>query len=178
MGLTNCWPYNLFIKQHKQKKSCQICCNIWLFDIIHKIRHEELKSRLLSIVDFALKVEDKTFIRLWNNGTTYWGNKTKGGLSFSKKPLKTAIWYRITILILETWQWKSQLSSQLSALFWANFFLRSYGEEYMSSLFLFSKIKARHFHSKTFFTDNLCAINDGEELRTFLLWYMSKGTWA
>ena len=47
--------------------------------------------------------------------------------------------------------------------FWANPFLYSYEEEYMSSLISSDKIKGRHFHSTKRFTDDLCAINDDGE---------------
>ena len=36
-----------------------------------KLTHNKLKSKLASIVDFAFKVGDKTFIRMSNNSTTY-----------------------------------------------------------------------------------------------------------
>ena len=52
--------------------------------------YDEIKSKLSSIVHFAFKGGDKTFISLSNNGPAYWG-KTKGGLGFSKTSFKTAI---------------------------------------------------------------------------------------
>ena len=45
--------------------------------------------------------------------------------------------------------------------FWANLFLYSYEERYMSELILLDKRKARHFHSTKRFIDDLCAVNDG-----------------
>ena len=45
-----------------------------------KLTHDKLKFR-----------KQKTFIRLSNNVASYWRRKTKGGLSFSKSSLKTAI---------------------------------------------------------------------------------------
>ena len=35
---------------------------------MHKLPYDKLKSKLSSIVDFAFKRGDKTFIRLSNNG--------------------------------------------------------------------------------------------------------------
>lgn len=49
-------------------------------------------------------------------------------------------------------------------LLWANLFLGSYEEEYMSLLISSDKIKAGHFHSTKRFIDDDCAINDGGEL--------------
>ena len=48
------------------------------------------------------------------------------------------------------------------ASFWANLFLYSYKEDYMS-LLTSDKVKARRFHSRKRVIDNLCAINDGGE---------------
>ena len=52
-----------------------------------KLHHDKLKSKLSPSFDFALKGIDKTFIRLYDNGATYWGKKTKGELGFSKSSL-------------------------------------------------------------------------------------------
>ena len=51
-------------------------------------RHYKLKSKLSFIVDFAVKVGNKTSIRLSNNSTRH-GEKTKGQFVFSKMSLKT-----------------------------------------------------------------------------------------
>ena len=50
-----------------------------------------------------------------------------------------------------------------SAPFWANLFLYSYEEEYISLLISPDKIKARHSHLTKRFIDDLCATNDGGE---------------
>ena len=47
--------------------------------------------------------------------------------------------------------------------FWANPFLYSYEEEYMSSLISSDKIKVRRYHLTKRFIDDLFAINDGGE---------------
>ena len=59
--------------------------------------------------------------------------------------------------------------------FWANLFLYSYEEKYISSLIYSDKVKARHFHSTKRFIDDLCALNDGGEFgRSFLDIYPSE----
>ena len=55
-----------------------------------------------------------------------------------------------------------------SAAFWANLFLYSYEEEYMSSLISSDKIKVRYFHSTNRFIGDLCAVNDGGEFGKFI----------
>ena len=47
--------------------------------------------------------------------------------------------------------------------FWANLFLYTYEEEYISNTIPVNPVKARHFHSTKRFIDDLCAINDGGE---------------
>ena len=50
--------------------------------------------------------------------------------------------------------------------FWANLYLYTNEEEFVSDLVKGeqeSKIRARHFHSNRRFIDDLCAINDGGE---------------
>ena len=59
--------------------------------------------------------------------------------------------------------------------FWANSFLHSFGEEYMSSLISSGKIKVEHFYSTKRFIDDLCAINDGREFGIFEFEYNRRG---
>ena len=47
--------------------------------------------------------------------------------------------------------------------FWANLFLYTYEENYISSLMSVDPVKARHFHSTRRFIDDLIAMNDGGE---------------
>ena len=47
--------------------------------------------------------------------------------------------------------------------FWANLFLYTYEEDFITSMIEIDKVKARHFHSTKRFIDDLCAINDGGE---------------
>ena len=45
--------------------------------------------------------------------------------------------------------------------FWANLFLYTYENEYMSELISNDKVKARHFHATKRFIDDLGTLNDG-----------------
>ena len=53
--------------------------------------------------------------------------------------------------------------------FWANLYLYSYEEEFISDLVKNGgkegKVRARHFHASRRFIDDLCAMNDGGEFR-------------
>ena len=96
------------------------------------------------------------------------GEKTKGRLEFSKTSLKTATNHLIENCYFNVGSvaMKEAISIPLGidpAPFWANLFLHSCEEEYMSSLISSDKIKTRHFHSTECFIDDLCAISDGGE---------------
>ena len=56
-----------------------------------KLSNDKLQSKFSTIVDFAFKEGNKTFIRLSNNAAAYWKKKTKVVLGFSKTSLKIAI---------------------------------------------------------------------------------------
>ena len=49
-----------------------------IFRLYTKIPHDKLKSKFSSMVDFAFKGPDKTFIRPSNNDIACWGTKQKG----------------------------------------------------------------------------------------------------
>ena len=59
------------------------------FSVLYtKLPHDKLKSKLSYIVDFLFKGGDKILIRLSNNGSAYWGKKTKRDLDLVKQHLK------------------------------------------------------------------------------------------
>ena len=47
-------------------------------ELYKKLYHDKLKSKFLSIVDFAFNVGDENVIRISNNDAAKWGKKTKG----------------------------------------------------------------------------------------------------
>ena len=52
--------------------------------------------------------------------------------------------------------------------FWANLFLYTYENQFISDLISTDKVKARHFSSTKRFIDDLCALNDGGNLAVFI----------
>ena len=143
------------------------CIATYYFSVLYtKLPHDQLKSKLDSIFDFAFKGGDKTFIILSYNGADCRGKKTKEGLGFSKTSLKTAINHLIKncYFNIATATMKQEIGIWMridSAPFWINIFLYSYEEEYMSWLIFSDKIQARHFQSTNRLIDDLCAINPG-----------------
>ena len=68
------------------KKTCQIYCNIRLFDIIYKATsHDKLKSKFSSIVDFAFKGGTKLLLDCLIMVQHSVGRKQKGDLVLIKK---------------------------------------------------------------------------------------------
>jgi len=133
-----------------------------------KIPHHILIQRLSAIINFVYKGGDKNCIRLSSNGTAFWGKKAKGCVGFTKTSLLITIKYLIQncYFVVGDTTLRQAIGIPMGidpAPFWANLFLYTYEEEYMSSLILTNKMKARHFHSTKRFIDDLCAINDGGE---------------
>ena len=127
-------------------------------------RHYKLKSKLSSADDFAFKVESKTFITLSNSGTAHRWKKTKGRFGFIKVSLKTVIIQLTENGYPNAENVKMKQPMEMDpAPFCSNLFLYSYEQEYMSSLILSDKIKARRFHWIKCFTDDPCIISDGDE---------------
>ena len=61
--------------------------------------------------------------------------------------------------------------------FWANLYLYSYEEEFISNLVdSGEKVRARHFHACRRFIDDLCAMNDGGEFGSVGLFLFLKFT--
>ena len=109
-----------------------------------------------------------------SKGTAFWGKKTKGIIGFSKESIKRAVAHLIKncYFTVGNITMKQAIGIPMGidpAPFWANLFLYSYEEKYISNLISFNKVKARHFYSTKRFIDDLCALNDGGEFgKSFL----------
>ena len=95
------------------------------------------------------------------------------GVSFSKNTLKTAVRYLIENCFFSVGDrvFKQAIGIPMGidpAPFWANLFLYTYEESFISSLISSDRVRARHFHAIKRFIDDLIAINDGNEFgKTF-----------
>ena len=130
--------------------------------------HDKLIQRLSKIIDFVFLGGDKSFIKVTAHGNAYWV-RTKNGAGFTKGLLKMAVahliqncYFRVGNLVM-----RQAIGIPMGidpAPFWANLFLYSYEEDYVSSLIRNDrKGEARRFHSTKRFIDDLCALNDGGE---------------
>ena len=118
-----------------------------------KLPHNKLIFQLSKVIDLAYKGGDKKFIRVTENGHAFW-SKTKKGVSFSKAALKIAVSHLIENCYFTVGNtiMKQEIGIPMGidpAPFWANLFLYTYEEGYISNTIHVNPVKARHFHSQT-----------------------------
>ena len=128
--------------------------------------HDKLISRLFQIIDFVFEGGNNKFICISSYGKAYWRKKTNRSVAFSKSSLKIATKHLIQNCYFTVGNsiLKQAIGIPMgidTAPFWANLFLYTYEEEYISNLISTDRIKARHFHSTKRFIDDLCTMNDG-----------------
>ena len=165
--LQNADPIISTLKNINRKKKAKSISTYDFSTLYTKLPHDKLISQLSKVIDLVYKGGDKKFICVGNNNKAYW-SKTKRGVSFSKGSLKTAVshligncYFTVGNIVL-----RHAIGIPMGidpAPFWANLFLYTYEESYISSLISTDPVKARYFHSTKRFIDDLCAINDGYE---------------
>ena len=92
--------------------------------------------------------------------------KSKDNVAFSKSTLKTSLKHLIQncYFMVGNSLLRQKIGIPMGidpASFWANFFLYTYKNEYMSELISNDKIKARYFHTTKLFIDDVGNLNDG-----------------
>ena len=172
--LQNSDPIIESLKSVNKKKRAKSIATYDFSSLYTKLPHHQLKEKISSIIDFVFKGGNKSFIRISKNGKASWGKKSKGIVGFTKASLKATVNYLIencyfTVGNITMRQCIGIPMGIDPAPFWANLFLSSYEEEYMSTLISSDLTKAKRFHSTKRFIDDLCAINDGGEFgRSYL----------
>ena len=172
--LQNSNPVINALRDINKKKRAKSISTYDFSTLYTKLPHDKLIKILFSIIDFAFKGGNKSFIRVSSKGKAFWGKKVKGVIGFSKTALKKAVQH-----LIENCYFTVGNATLIQAIgipmgidpapFWANLFLYFYEEEYMKSLISSNKPKARHFHCTKRFIDDLCAVNDGGEFgRSYL----------
>ena len=165
--LENADPVISILKNINRKKKAKSISTYDFSTLYTKLPHNKLISQLSKVIDLVYKGGDKKFIYIASNNKAYW-SKSKKAVSFSKTSLKTAVshliencYFTVGDIVL-----KQAIGIPMGidpAPFWANLFLYTYEENYISSRISIDPVKARHFHSTKRFIDDLCAINDGNE---------------
>ena len=130
------------------------------------ITHHTLIERLNKVIDKIYNGGDKNCVRVSKSGNAYWGKMANNAIGFTVSSLKQAVQHLIEncFFTVGNCVLRQDIGIPMGidpAPFWANLYLYTYEEEYMSNLISSDKTKARHFHSTNRFIDDLCTLNDG-----------------
>jgi hypothetical protein len=169
--LQNSDPIISILKRINCKKKAKSIATYDFSTLYTNLPHQKLISQLSKVIDLVYKGGDKTYIRVMENGTAFWTKnkkKSSNGVFFSKAGLKQAVAFLIENCYFTVGNLVFQQSIGIPmgidpAPFWANLFLYTYEEQYISNTIPLDPAKARHFHSTKRFIDDLIAINDGGE---------------
>ena len=163
--LQNCDPILSTLKSINKKKNAKSISTYDFSTLYTKLPHDKLTDRLSRLIDFVFKGGDKSFIKIGNSGQAFWA-RSKKGTGFTNGSLKMAVAHLIENCYFSVGNiiMRQAIGIPMGidpAPFWANLFLYTYEEEFISNLMRTNKVEARHFHSTKRFIDDLCAINDG-----------------
>ena len=123
------------------------------------------------MLDSVFEGGNRTHIFISKYNVAYCGENSKENVAFSKSILKSSLKGHIQtcdfILYNSLLRKKIDIPMGIDqAPFWANLFLDTYENEYMSELNSnarkANKVKARHFPPTNRFTDDLGTLNDGD----------------
>ena len=165
--LQNADPIISILNNINRKKRAKSIATYDFSTLYTKLPHNKLITQLSKVIDLVYKGGDKKFISISNNDKAFWSKNMKV-VSFSKASLKTAVRHLIENCFFTVGNVVLRQAIGIPmgidpAPFWANLFLYTYEENYISTLISTNPVKARHFHSTKRFIDDLCAINDGNE---------------
>ena len=166
--LQNVDPVIEKLKQINKKKNAKSIATYDFSTLYTKIPHDDLISRLKKLINFTFDAGDAKFVKISQRGDASWSkNRTK--TCFSKNSLGIAVKHLIKNCYFTVGNITMRQSIGIPmgidpAPFWANLYLYSYEEEFISNLVdSGEKVRARHFHACRRFIDDLCAMNDGGE---------------
>jgi len=165
--LQNVDPVIDILRNINSKKKAKSISTFDFSTLYTKLPHDKLILQLSKVIDLAFKGGDKKYIHITPHGKAYW-SKNKNGTSFSKAFLKQAVSHLIENCYFTVGNLVMRQAIGIPmgidpAPFWANLFLYTYEEAYISKLISSNPVKARFFHSTKRFIDDLSAINDGFE---------------
>ena len=108
-------------------------------------------KRLCNVIDFVFEGRNRTCFCISKNNVAYWGKKSKDNVAFSKSTLNTSLKHLIqNCYYMDGSPLLRQNGIPMGtepAPLWANIFLYTYENEYISGLISNDKVKSRHFHT-------------------------------
>ena len=117
------------------------------------------------MIDFGFEGGNRTHICISKYNIAHSGEKSKDNIPFSKSALTASLHLiQNSYFMVGNSLLRQKIGMPLRidpASFWANLFLYTYENEYMSELILTDKGKACHFHATKRFIDDLGILHDG-----------------
>ena len=115
-------------------------------------------------MDICMYVVFRTHMCISKSNVAYWGKKSKDNITFSKSTLTISLKYLIQNCYFTVGNSLLRQKIGISmyfdpAPFWANLFLHTNENKYMSELISNDKVKAYHFQGTKLFIDDLGNIN-------------------
>ena len=115
---------------------------------------------------FFFEGGNRTHICISRNNVAYWWKTFKVNIAFNKSTLKNSLKHLIQncYFMVGNSLFRQKIGIPMGidpAPFWANEFLNTYENEYMSELVSNDKVKTRYFHVTKRFIDDLVTLNDG-----------------
>ena len=134
--LQNADPVISILDNINRKKRAKSIATYDFSTLYTKLPHEKLITQLSKVIDLVYKAGDKKYISISANGKAFW-SKNKKNVSFSKASLKTAISHLIENCYFTVGNkvLKQTIGIPMGidpAPFWANLFLYTYEEDYIS----------------------------------------------
>ena len=169
--LQNVDPVIEKLKHINKRKNAKSISTYDFSTLYTKIPHEDLINRMTKLIKFTFNGGDAKYINISERGYASW-SKNRRETYFSQYSLIVAVKHLIQNCYFTVGNITMRQSIGIPmgidpAPFWANLYLYSYEEEFISNLVKGgendSKIRARHFHACRRFIDDLCAMNDGGE---------------
>ena len=163
--LQNVDPFIENINIMNRKKKAKSMAAYDFSSLYTTLPHDKLIERLCNVIHFVFEGRNRTHICISKNNVAYWGKTSKDNIAFNKSTLKTSLkhltqscYFMVRNSIL-----RRKLGIPMGIdpdPFWANLFLYTYENEYMSEVISNDRVKARHFHAVKRFIDNLGTLND------------------
>ena len=169
--LQNVDPVIEILKKINKRKNAKSISTFDFSTLYTKIPHKDLIDKLSKIITFVFEGGDAKYVNISEKGNASWST-TRGKTCFSKSSLIIAVKHLIKNCYFTVGNITMRQAIGIPmgidpAPFWANLYLYSYEEDFISNLVKNGgkegKIRARHFHSNRRFIDDLCAMNDGGE---------------
>ena len=165
--LQNANPVKENINIINRKKRAKSIATYDFSTLYTTLPHDKLIDRLTNVLDLVFKGGNKSIIRVSSFGKVFWvKKKSNETTNFSKSSLKQVLkhliencYFKVGNILLRQ---KIGIPMGIDpAPFWANLFLYTYENDFVSKLVSTNKALARKFHSTRRFIDDLIALNDG-----------------